>query len=425
MTGHLPLAFVIQRYGQEIVGGAESLCRSVAEMLNPQWPIEVLTSCAQDYITWRDEYPAGVSTINGVRVHRFPVDCERDRRFHAVFHDILGGFPLASYPRHKAVIRQAIGRSTADQQQAFLTLQGPYSTPLLDYLATHHADYSLIVFFTYLYPSTFFGMQRVPTLKAVLVPTAHDEPPIFLPAYREMFARFPAYIFLTPEERRFMEETFPVEGAIKATHGMPVALTDEPDADRFRARYGIAGPFLLYAGRVDPSKGCDILFRFFQAGRSQLPADLKLIVIGNRVMDIPRDRRIQYLGMLPERDKLDAMAAATVFVQPSHFESFSIVILEAMLCSTPVQVNGHCAGMKGHVQLSKGGLYNESYAEFIEALRWLLDNQPLRFRMGRNGANYVKSNYSYSVVAGRYRAFFDHLAARAHADQGADSLAMA
>jgi glycosyltransferase involved in cell wall biosynthesis len=404
-----PLAFVVQRYGVDIVGGSESLCRAVAEMQVAWRPVEVLTTCAQDYMTWRNHYPAGVSVLNGVTVRRFPVDFERDHRFHVAFRAILGGFTVADYPRQRALVRAAVGRSTPQQEREFLTLQGPYSTPLLDYLAAHHQEYALIVFFTYLYPATVFGSERVPAVKTVLAPTAHDEAPIFLPIFRSLFARFPAFIFLTPEERQFIEETFAVAGARKATIGMPVALAGTPEADRFRRKYGIDGPFLLYAGRIDSSKGCDQLVHFFQAARRHLPGNLSLIFIGNRVMDLPRDRAIRYLGMLPEQDKADAMAAATVFVQPSHFESFSIVILEAMLCGTPVLVNGHCEVMKGHVRRSQGGLYYEGYAEFVEALRWLLDHEALRSRMGQNGAEYVRRNYGPEVVAGRYRAFFDHL----------------
>ena len=403
--GERPLALVVQRYGKEIVGGSEALCRSVAEMLLPHRPVEVLTTCARDYMTWRNEYPAGDSLLNGVRVRRFPVDFERDQRFHELFGAMLGGLPLIAYNQHKALLRAGIGRSSHTQQMDFLRLQGPYSTPLWDFLGVHHEDYAQIVFFTYLYATTFFGSQQVPATKTVLVPTAHDEAPIFLPAFRGMFARFPAYIFLTPEERQFVEETFPVAGARKATIGMPVALTTPPDPARFRAKYSIEGPFLLYAGRIDPTKGCDRLLAFYRAARRDLP--LPLILIGNRVMDLPRDPDIRYLGMLPEQDKLDAMAAATVLVNPSPFESFSIVILEAMLCGTPVLVNGHCEVLKGHIQRGRGGLYYETGYEFVEALRLLLADEALRARMAASGAAYVRQNYARAAVSTAYRSFLE------------------
>ena len=132
-----------------------------------------------------------------------------------------------------------------------------------------------------------------------------------------------------------------------------------------------------------------------------------MILIGNRVMDLPRDPDIRFLGMLPEQDKFDAMAAATVFLNPSPFESFSIVILEAMLCGTPVLVNGRCEVLKGHVQRSRGGLYYETGYEFVEALRLLLEDEPLRLRMAASGATYVRRNYARDAVSRAYRSFLE------------------
>ena len=404
-----PLALVIQRYGEDIVGGSESLCRVVAEMLAPDRPVEVLTTCAKEYTTWKNEYEPGVSMLNGVRVRRFAVDFERDHRFHQALHTILGGLPLTSYPQNRAMMKKTIARSTAEQQRSCLKLQGPYSTPLLEYLASHHQEYDLVVFFTYLYPTTFYGAQRVPRHKMILIPTAHDEAVIHFGVFREMFARFPAQVFLTPEERKFVEETFDLRDAVKATIGMPVELATEPDPDRFRRTYRVDGPFLLYAGRLDPSKGCEELLGFFQAAGPHLPPELSLILIGNRAMRVPRDPRIRHLGMLPERDKLDAMAAASVVVNSSPFESFSIVILEAMLCGTPVLVNGLSKVLTGHVRRSNAGLYYEGYAEFVEAARLLLEDGRLRSRMGRNGAEYVQRNYSRSSVRQRYLALLQRI----------------
>ena len=219
MTDERPLAFVVQRYGPDIVGGSEALVSHsgrIAVCLHK--PVEVLTSCARDYMTWRNEHKPGDYTLNGVRIRRFPVDFERDHRFDEAMSTILGGMPLGAYHQHRALMRALIGRSSAEQQLACLKLEGPYSTPLLNYLETHHEDYSRIVFFTYLYPTTYFGSQRVPASKMVLIPTAHDEAPIFFPIFRQMFERFPAFIFLSPEERAFVERTFAVHRCAQGNH---------------------------------------------------------------------------------------------------------------------------------------------------------------------------------------------------------------
>ena len=74
----MKLAIVVQRYGPEINGGAELHARYIAEHLARHAGVEVLTTCARDYVTWRNELPVGDDTVNGVRVRRFPVSGTRD-----------------------------------------------------------------------------------------------------------------------------------------------------------------------------------------------------------------------------------------------------------------------------------------------------------------------------------------------------------
>ena len=86
----MKLAVVVQRYGQAINGGAELHARYVAEHLARHAAVDVLTTFASDYVTWRNEPLPAQEEINGVPVHRFPVDHERDlfefsRRSKAVF----------------------------------------------------------------------------------------------------------------------------------------------------------------------------------------------------------------------------------------------------------------------------------------------------------------------------------------------------
>jgi Fe-S oxidoreductase len=73
----MKLAIVVQRYGADINGGAEQHARYVAERLSRHASVEVVTTCARDYITWKNELPAGVEQVNGVTVRRFPVAHER------------------------------------------------------------------------------------------------------------------------------------------------------------------------------------------------------------------------------------------------------------------------------------------------------------------------------------------------------------
>jgi hypothetical protein len=72
------LAFIVQRYGTEILGGSEYHCRLIAERMADRHQVEVLTTCARDYITWQNDYPEGTDRVRGVTVRRFATARTRD-----------------------------------------------------------------------------------------------------------------------------------------------------------------------------------------------------------------------------------------------------------------------------------------------------------------------------------------------------------
>ena len=184
----MKIAFVVQRYGTEVIGGAEHLCRLVAEHLVPQHDVEVLTTCARDYITWANEYPEGSDRIRGVTVRRFATAQTRD---------------LASFDKFSERIFSQ-PHSRADEME-WLKQQGPWSPSLIDHLRRQQQQYDVLVFFTYLYAPTVLGLEISPA-RSVLVPTAHDEPAIRLGIFKEVFNRPAAMIYNTDSERRFVKE---------------------------------------------------------------------------------------------------------------------------------------------------------------------------------------------------------------------------
>ena len=67
----MKLAIVVQRYAEDIGGGSELHARYIAEHLSARADVQVLTTCARDYVTWKNEYPEGSDRIRGVTVRRF------------------------------------------------------------------------------------------------------------------------------------------------------------------------------------------------------------------------------------------------------------------------------------------------------------------------------------------------------------------
>ena len=186
----------------------------------------------------------------------------------------------------------------------------------------------------------------------------------------------------------------------------PVAgtpLGEDTEAGRFRARHGLAGPYLLYIGRIDENKGCPQLFDFFLRFKAQTGSALKLVLIGNSVLKIPAHPDVVPLGFLPEEDKFDALSGAEALVMPSFYESLSMVTLEAWALGRPVLANARCDVLRGQCRRSNGGLYYADYGEFRESLLLLLGSERLRAALGANGKAYYEANYTWDIIESKYR----------------------
>lgn len=388
------IAVVVQRYGAEVNGGAELHARWLAEHLQRLGDVHVLTTCAIDYHTWRNDYAPGKSMLNGVTVHRFLVDAPRspqlDRQTIALFHSDHTYF---------------------DELQ-WMKDQGPYSSGLLTFIQASRRRFDLFVFVTYLYPTTYFGLPLVSD-KAVLVPTAHDEPYLRLPLMRPLFHLPQVIVYNTEPERLLVERVMQNEHVPQVVAGVGINVPPSTSADRFRQKFGVEGDFLLYVGRIDTSKNVPELFDFFERYRTAVQRDVKLVLIGKSAVEIPHRPDIVHLGFLPEEDKFDAIAATAVLVQPSLYESLSMVALEAWLLRKPVLLNGRCEVLKHQCRASNGGLYYHNYDEFELALDRLLDDPSLRDRLGRQGRQFVSSRYDWDIIVAKYQAILETLTGQA------------
>ena len=378
------IAFVVQRAGVEVNGGADYLCLAVARAMSARWDVEIITTCARDYATWENHYPPGVERLDGVTIRRFPVDRPREQ---------------AHFDRLSARMLEHITDAPLAEQEAWMQAQGPYSTPLLRYLAEHRDDYERFFFYTYLYATTYFGLPLVAE-KAVLVPFAHDEWPIRMPFFEAMF-RLPAAIaFSTPEERDFLHTRFPDVRFDGPIVGIGVEAPPDVRPERFRRRYGIEGPFAVYVGRIDPEKGCERLIAAFAHYREHYRDDLNLVLVGRAAMELPRLPYVRAVGFVDEESKFDALAAADVVVMPSALESLSIVLLEAWSVGRPVLVSAAGDVLVGQTRRAGGGLWYADDAEFTVALHLL--RGPDGPRLGASGRAFVEREYRWESIVAAY-----------------------
>jgi len=438
MSPVLPeVAFVVQRYGEGITGGSESLARAVAERLASDYRITVFTSCARDYVTWRNELPIGLERLGGVDVRRFPVTRERDlEAFNAFAEPLYGregaveGSPVSNSGdggrkgggngpdngQHNGQHNgQDVGagspRRTRADEHEFLRLQGPEVPGLVEALRAERDRFAAFVFFTYLYYPTYWGLAAVPE-RAALVPTTHDEPPLRFSIYREVFALPRAFGFLTSAEEALVRRRFDLGSREAVLAGMGVDVPAPPDVASFRSRHRITRPYAIYAGRIDAGKGCAEMLAHHeryrslkQRGRQGEARDaIDLLLIGRLAMPEPDQEGVRYLGFLPEQEKAAALAGAHAVVCPSPFESLSIALLEGLALRTPGLVNARSEVLKEHCLRSGASLFYEDGDEYAEALDLLARDASLRTALGASGRRYVESEYRWDVVLDRWRA---------------------
>jgi glycosyltransferase involved in cell wall biosynthesis len=380
----MKIAFVVQRYGLEVQGGSESLCRSIAERMKKYFQVEVLTTCAVDYLTWKDYYPSGPVEINGVLVRRFSTHSPRDMN------------------RFNTFVRKRIAnrKPSLPDQIEWMWLQGPLTFDLIRYLKEFREEYDLFIFFTYSYFTTYLGIQIVPD-KSLLVPTAHDEPHLYLDIFKPIFHLPRAIIYNTEEEKRLVQRVFGNTHIPSEVVGSGVSELEDSGVESLESP-SIMDPYILYVGRIDVMKGCKGLLDYFIRYVEDTGRDIKLVLAGNNFMQIPKHPQISYVGYVGQRAKYKLMEQARVLVNPSEYESLSLSVLESWSVGTPVLVNGCSEVLVGHCLRSQGGLYYTNYGEFSLCLDLLLSQPELRVKMGEYGRRYVCTNYAWDTVEEKY-----------------------
>jgi glycosyltransferase involved in cell wall biosynthesis len=378
------LAVVVQRCHRGVVGGSETLAWEYARLLARHFDVEVLTTTATDYQRWDNVLPAGEEIHEGVLVRRYPVTLGGGGKCWSLLHaELIRRFENGDPPHDW----------TLALQEDWIRNQGPYSEPLLEHLDRRGCDYQAVLFITYLFPTTYFGLGVVPPERSFLAPTLHNEPAAYLPVYRHRAARVRGLLWLTEAEQRLGARLWgEVPGEVVA---MPVATERAAPSSS-------SSPYLLYSGRIDALKGCDQLLDWFRAyRRSHGGSPLSFILTGQNLLKRPHERGVVYRGHVSEEEKASLMAGAAVFVMPSRYESFSLATLEAMAQGTPVLVNGACEVLGDHVTRSGGGRIYHDQTSFDAHLRELLRDRDLRMHLGECGRSYVLEHFQPDVVRAR------------------------
>ena len=179
----MKFAFVTPRYGADIVSGAEHACRLLAEQVCQRHAVEVLTTCASDATTWRNEYSEGSDRVRGVVVRRFVVNQLRDN---VAFQQLSARLSAEVHAR--------------DDEHEWIRQRGPSSPGLIDYLKRQQRAYDAVVFFSLYHSTTVQGIAAVPD-QSVLFPYLRLDPVLRFGLWRDVLGSAKAVGYFSSAER--------------------------------------------------------------------------------------------------------------------------------------------------------------------------------------------------------------------------------
>lgn len=387
----MKIGIVVQRYGKEINGGAEYHARLIAEKMVKHVDVEVFTSTALDYVSWKHHYNEGQDVVNGITVNRYKVKKER-------VPEVFGRIQEKIFDHEH----------TLDEELKWLEEEGPYVPDLLDDLEKRSEEFDYIVFFSFRYYHSFYGVKRFGK-KAILVPTAEHDEVVYLRLFKDFFNLPAGIIYNSHEEKEILEKSvgrIDVPGDIVGV-GSEIPPANSPE--NFRKKFDIDGRYFVYIGRLDENKGIPELFSYFTRFQNTHKSDIKLVLMGKSMVEIPDHESIKYLGFVDDQDKFDALGGSEFLVIPSQFESLSMVALEAWALGKPVLANGRTEVLMGQCSRSNGGLWYTNYQEFEAVMLKMLNEQNLMDSMGKNGVEFFNRNYAWDVIEKKYLNMFEKL----------------
>lgn len=374
------LALVVQRYGSEIVGGAEAHARLLASRVQEclGWSVTVFTTTARDYQTWENYYRAGTEFDGKISIMRFSVTSGRSPAFKILRRFIPG-------------ILSLLPKAWRTHFESFyFRLQGPYCPELVEAIEQNANEYDAFLFFTYLYYPTIKGLPVVKA-KSALVPTLHDESAAYFETTQQILTDARVIFVNSKAEQELIARVAPGVSSKTLVTGVGIEVP--------RATEGTLEPYILYLGRLGKGKGVNDLTRYFQTANS----NLKLYLAGSPDPDflLPSSSMIRNFGPVGEQERANLLRNAFCIVNPSSLESLSMLALESFLCRKPVLLNEHCAVFRDYAERFPSVFTFKDAENFDQSLRAIQAIDWTSTKASRDldiAEHWVLENYSWNAV---------------------------
>lgn len=410
----MKLAFITPRYGADIVTGPEHACRLMAEHISRRHDVDVITTCARQADSWRNEYQEGPDRVRGVRIRRFPVSQPR-----------AAGVPSLT----ARLVAESHGRT---DELHWAKESGPWSAGLLEHLRQQQHAYDAVVFFSMMSATTVFGLPLAHD-RSVLFPYIELTPALRFSLWTDTLASARAVGWVSAAERRLVrnylripipheevvgigierspQRSYPrhqqdpaddlvdEDGPADADDNMPGPFED--DGVPFRRRHRLYGSFALYGGRIEADNGSQEMLDYFDGYAAATENPLQLVLMGMKMMRVRETPSVRLAGMLPDRERMVAFEAADVTVAPASSDLLAESVLESFAVGTPVLASARNEAAVEHCSKANAGLYYGTREEFLECLQLLTSNDALRQTLGENGRLYVDQHYRWDAVVAR------------------------
>lgn len=369
------IALVAPIFSPHISGGAEKHALNFADLLSEEYDLEIFTTDALDYISWNPTIPKKKEKYKNMLVRRFSVKEPRN---------------IKSFNRYHTKLIQKMPNISEVEMLEWVKKQGPYCPDLIDFIDQNEKFYDVFIFMTYLYFTTIFGIEKIKP-KSICVTVLHDEPPAYFPIFKKILTNEISYSFNTPEERDLFKKIYLFEPSKYSVIGL---FVDTPENS---PQISPTFEYILYIGRIDAGKGVFTLIEQFLEWKKKYSSEIKLVLVGGG--EIGQNMKdVFFTGYISEEEKNNYLKHCLFLVNPSSFESFSIVVMESWLFEIPVLVNCDSEILRAHCNRSHAGLYYTDQDSFSATMNYLLSRPDVRKKMGANGKKYVEMNYTREIV---------------------------